>query len=294
MNKKFLLLCILIVLALSIIYFTFYSSQEDYTIIVLPDTQKYSENYPEIFSAQTQWIADTEKEFNTVFVIHEGDIVDDWADQNQWARARNSMDLLEDIPFVINAGNHDRGTNKNLIYFEKYFPLETFREKEYWIDYWGGNSAQIIQVNNEKLLFVNLVVCPDENDLIWIDNIIQQVNHTKAILTTHAYLNLEAKRETHVCNSTENIWEMAKQHENLFLILSGHVHGEAYLLSYNDFNKPVHQMLADYQTEDNGGNGKLRLLHFVPSKNKLEVRTYSPFLEKNFSNPESHFDLELN
>ena len=31
---------------------------EDFTIIALPDTQYYSETYPNIFDSQTQWIVD--------------------------------------------------------------------------------------------------------------------------------------------------------------------------------------------------------------------------------------------
>jgi len=294
MKKKFLVLCIILVIVLTAIYINLDFTPENYTIIVLPDTQKYSESYPEIFSIQTQWIANTQEELNTVFVIHEGDIVDDWDDENQWKNAKESITLLGNIPLALNLGNHDIGSEKDLGYFERYFLTTDFVKRDDLIGYWHGNSAQTIKINNETILFVNLIVCPDEDDLVWTNSILEQTPHSKAILTTHAYLNLDSERETHVCDSTESIWEMAKQHEKLFLILSGHVHGEAYLLSYNDFNKPVHQMLADYQSEGSGGNGKLRLLHFVPSENKLEVRTYSPYLEKNFENPESHFDLEIN
>lgn len=48
---------------------------EDFTIIVLPDTQLYAQNYPDIFTAQIKWIIDNEAEENTVFVTHLGDIV---------------------------------------------------------------------------------------------------------------------------------------------------------------------------------------------------------------------------
>jgi len=37
---------------------------EDFTIIVLPDTQYYSQNQSEHFPAQTQWIVDNEDALN--------------------------------------------------------------------------------------------------------------------------------------------------------------------------------------------------------------------------------------
>ena len=44
--------------------------------MVLPDTQHYSEAFPAIFTAQTQWIVDNRDARNIVFVTHEGDIVE--------------------------------------------------------------------------------------------------------------------------------------------------------------------------------------------------------------------------
>jgi hypothetical protein len=35
------------------------SAASDFTLIVLPDTQHYSDQYPEIYGAQTQWIMST-------------------------------------------------------------------------------------------------------------------------------------------------------------------------------------------------------------------------------------------
>ena len=37
---------------------TFGATDEDFSLVVLPDTQIYAWKYPEIFQAQTKWIAD--------------------------------------------------------------------------------------------------------------------------------------------------------------------------------------------------------------------------------------------
>jgi hypothetical protein len=39
-------------------------------------------------------------------------------------------------------------------------------------------------------------------------------------------------------------------------------------------------MLADYQARHNRGDGWLRLTRIVPASNEIQVRTYSPALEK--------------
>ena len=60
------------------------AAHTDFSIVVLPDTQFYCSDYPDIFSNQTQWIVDNAVSKNVVFVTHEGDIVDTDIDGLQW------------------------------------------------------------------------------------------------------------------------------------------------------------------------------------------------------------------
>ena len=50
------------------------SAVENFTVVVLPDTQYYS-SFPDVFDNQTQWIVDNVQDLNMVFVTHEGDII---------------------------------------------------------------------------------------------------------------------------------------------------------------------------------------------------------------------------
>ena len=73
------------------------SDAKDFTIIVLPDTQKYSDAQSVHFPAQTQWIVDNKDDLNIVYVAHEGDITDNYnADEYEWIYASAAMGLLED------------------------------------------------------------------------------------------------------------------------------------------------------------------------------------------------------
>jgi hypothetical protein len=60
------------------------ASAEDFTIIVLTDTQFYSANYPDIYTSQTQWIVDNREALNIAYVTHVGDIVDNCNQTSQW------------------------------------------------------------------------------------------------------------------------------------------------------------------------------------------------------------------
>ena len=75
----------------------------DFSIVVLPDTQFYSETYPAIFAAQTQWAIDTRSTLNTVFVTHLGDIVNVDA-AGEWANAKAAISLLDPARHAVRAG----------------------------------------------------------------------------------------------------------------------------------------------------------------------------------------------
>lgn len=79
------------------------ASQDDFTIIVLPDTQAYVDpgTYADVFTNQTQWIVDNKDALNIVFVTHVGDIVNNWDNIPEWERSNTSMSLLDGVvPWV--------------------------------------------------------------------------------------------------------------------------------------------------------------------------------------------------
>ncbi|MEZ6048314.1 MAG: hypothetical protein R3C11_22620 [Planctomycetaceae bacterium] len=62
--------------------------------------------------------------------------------------------------------------------------------------------------------------------------------------------------------------------------------------STNDAGEPVHEMLVDYQNLENGGNGWLRVLEFVPAENKIKVKSYSQFLNEFKTEEGEQFELD--
>jgi len=53
----------------------------------------------------------------------------------------------------------------------------------------------------------------------------------------------------------------------------------------------VHTLLANFQGRLNGGDGWLRILEFVPGDNAINVKTYSPTLDRYETNANSQFTL---
>jgi hypothetical protein len=81
-------------------------------VIGLPDTQRYSESFPDIVNAQTQWIVDNREALDIKFVSHYGDVVQHGTGPlapGEYANARVAMSILEtaDVPHGVVSGNHD-------------------------------------------------------------------------------------------------------------------------------------------------------------------------------------------
>ncbi len=115
----------------------------------------------------------------------------------------------------------------------------------------------------------------------------------KVIINTHAYLNTSGLFNTYACSDTRYIYEnLALDHNNVYFMLCGHVSGEYRVTDWFD-ERPVHQLLSDYQNLANGGNGWLRIMRFSPANNRVFVDTYSPSLNDFYFRPSSRFFLEL-
>ena len=83
--------------------------QYDFTVAVLPDTQFYSQQFPETFHAQTMWLAANATREKIVFVSHVGDVVESGGEsRKEWQVATAAFSRLRGkIPFGVVAGNHD-------------------------------------------------------------------------------------------------------------------------------------------------------------------------------------------
>lgn len=303
---------------------------QDFTIIGLPDTQNYSQDFPATYFAQTQWIVDNIASRNIVFVSHYGDVVNvgtDPAEIYQWDNARAAMNTLDQagVPNGVCVGNHDiwgtdgggftgDGYDPDGTNFLLYFGPQHYESNAWWAGASpsGLSSAQLLQVApGRRMLFLHLLIETPAAELAWAQTILNAHADVPCMVTTHRYLfdwrvlgqgryddfnyTFEPLYRHDGIKSNDFWTYFIKPNRQIFWVNCGHCDGEYRQTSTNNAGLPVHEVLADYQTTyGNGGNGYLRTMTFRPDVNQVEVQTYSPTLGSYRTGDESDFVLGVN
>jgi hypothetical protein len=270
------------------------SPPENFTIIVLPDTQYYSSSYPQIFDNQTQWAANNAGGMNIVFVTHEGDLIDGYDVPSEWNNANHSMSILNGhIPWAVAPGNHDVNDVGNTTNFNVYFGTSRFTGKSWYGGAYNNdnaNSFELFTQGTDKYLIFHIQYDPPDAALAWANQTIADYPDRRVIVTTHEFLSGTSRSSI-----GENIWQkFVRPHaDQIFLVLCGHSSREA-RRSDTVNGHTVYQIVADYQGDSNGGNGWLRIHEFHPLEDKIYVKTFSPYLNSYETDSESQFTLDYN
>jgi len=302
-------------------------SKKPFTIILLPDTQKYKHeergSRSHIFENQTKWIVDHVIDKNIVLVLHLGDIVD-YSDAVQWHYASKSLNILNGIvPYVLAVGNHDvsglDGT-KNTRLFNEHFKANHFNKftsrqsdltslRGVFEENHLENSYFRFNFQGDDYIVISLLYCPSDQMLGWANNIVATHPESKIVVITHSYLG---KNNQHVkvgdkqnlsnCetfwpeekgNEGQQIWEkLISKHSNMQFVFSGHLLPRR-LVSKGLNGNMVFEITTNYQNLEHGGNGFLRLLKFFPGGKRVLVQTYSPFLDEYLKDDQNFFEIDL-
>jgi 3',5'-cyclic AMP phosphodiesterase CpdA len=299
-----------------------------FTVAVLPDTQNYSEKFPDTFLAQTNWIVENREARNIACVLHLGDITNHNA-PNEWQAADRAMRVLDGkLPYFMVPGNHDYSENggcrDRTTRLNEYFPVSRFRESPTF----GGvydrepdrteNSYHLFSAEGRNFLVLALEFGPRRDVVRWANEVAAKHKDRAAILITHAYMYFDETRydwkkfgkdqkwNPHnypVAATTdddvsdgEDLWtNLVSRHENFIATLNGHVLGDGLgrMTSTTSGGRGVHQMLVNFQMRPQGGDGWLRLLEFRPDGRTVQVRDYSPTRKQRNESPQNQFSLQL-
>ncbi len=297
-----------------------------FTLVLLPDTQVYSHSYPEIFLAQTEWIA--QQADSITFVLHQGDITDFNSDE-EWENATAALSVMDGkVPYTFVPGNHDMGPKGNASVrdtelLNRYLPYAKYQK----MPHFGGafeegkmdNTYHTFTAGGLGWLILSLEFGTRDNVLRWAGEVIESHPNHRVIINTHDYMysddtrmNIESGhswvpqnygvgKETgdDAVNDGEMIWEkLVSQYPNVVLTFSGHVlnGGTGQLVSTGKHGNQVYQMLANFQSgvqgAENGGNGFLRLVTIDTHAKTIAVKTYSPHVDAYKTEPNQAFTFD--
>ncbi|MDG2222555.1 MAG: metallophosphoesterase [Rubripirellula sp.] len=280
------------------------SAAESFSIVLLPDTQNYSEKYPDTYVSQALWIREQAKSENIKFVIHLGDIVQTSTKKPEWENADRAMRLLDGVvPYSMAPGNHDMVVkNRDSTLYNTYYSPKRFEGRKWYGGHMGetnDNNYCFFEACGMKFMILNLEFAPRDETLNWAASVTKRYPDHRVIVATHCYMRPK-QRDTSCAtaygiagNSGEDMWQkFIRKQPNIFLVVSGHVLGVGLQTSVNDSGGKVLEMLTDYQGLPNGGDGWLRSLRFVPSEDKIHVRTYSPLLDEDNKDLKETFSVD--
>lgn len=299
-----------------------------FTMAVLPDTQHYSEKYPENYLAQSRWIVENRQARNITCVLHLGDITN----RNtvaEWKNAAKAMKQLDGhVPYFFCPGNHDYsaggGCKDRTTLLNNYFPVSQFKDRPTF----GGtydkepdrmeNSFHLFSTHSRDFLILALEFGPRKDVVRWANEVVSKHTKREAILITHAFIYSDdtrydwkkygakqkwnphayavAKATMDDVTDGEELWEqLISRHENFILTLNGHVlnDGLGKFLSATPGGRAVPQVLVNFQMKPNGGDGWLRLLEFKADRRTVEVYDYSPTRKQRNEGKENRITLSV-
>ncbi len=283
----------------------------DYSIAVIPDTQSLTSSYPEKLNAQMQWIKDHAEEQNINLAVQVGDLVNNNGSQTEWNRIKGALEILDGyVPYVFVPGNHDTSSrnttmlNTNLPY-SKYSSESTFGG-----EFENGkmdNTYSFFTMGGKEFMTIALEPAPRTEVLDWANKVAAEYPEKNIIVVTHVYLNYDGNRtnedtkdqpnyENNACTGDE-IWEkFASQHENIVLVLSGHV-GYPDIVVREDKGvngNTVQQIMCDAQFFDSEmqGLGMIMLMTFHENSDQVNINWYSTD-RKMFFRQRNQFALQI-
>jgi calcineurin-like phosphoesterase family protein len=290
-------------------------------LVALPDTQVYSLRMPGVFDSQTSWIARNASDLDIRYVFTLGDIVNNNSDL-EWQRAHAAFSLLDGIvPYALVPGNHDYGPSG----------VASTRDTglNEWFDYdalaavqgFGGsfepgkldNTFHLFEAAGREWIAIGLEWAPRDEVVEWANGVMADHPARLGILLTHAYLNNDDRRYDHTdtehsqdfnpyhydtpgeINDGEELWQKLVRRHRFVMTLNGHVLGDGsgYLASTTDLGNTCHQMLSNYQMNEMGGGGYLRIIEILPDGKTVSVRSYSPLLDRYLMGADQQVAFEL-
>lgn len=239
------------------------------------------------------------------------------AAQAMYLLEKELPDMPYGIPYGVAVGNHDvrpnGDPNGTKIGYSKYFGRSRFEGRPYY----GGayndletneNHYDVFDVNGEGFIVLYLAyndparkdfydAALEEKVYNWGAEVLAKHTNRKAIIVSHSLLRPDtssksnfregvgfAPKQGKFTKQGRRVIEKFKHSPNVFLMLCGHVSGEA-VRKVTFEGRTIYTVLTDYQgrrndpyteKDRNGGNGIMRLMKFNQETKTIHMRTFIP------------------
>ncbi len=282
---------------------------QDPAIVVVPDTQlsyytRYSDEicqFPEVADSEFQWIEDNRASLSAW--LHLGDIVHLNDRLEEWECASDSVSLVSpSLPCALAVGNHDLVHPRDTTNFNAYFPSARFESQPWYGGHFGSlNDNHFIAFTDQGQDFVVVALAwnPVDEAYDWAKSIFESYQDHFGILVQHAYIRSDKSWYPQGLKTHSHLQDVS----NLRLIFCGHdiegypgpnpgVLAESVVTEFIE-GKPRYIILSNYQNIWPGGAVWLRINRFTNNMRRLEVSTYSPWLDESRTGSDSDFSLNL-
>ena len=263
----------------------------DFAFAWITDTQGYTQRYDHHFDQMNQWIVDNAEDWKIKYVMHTGDLIDDWDWEYQWLNADRSMKIFDEagMPYGVLAGNHDvASTVDDRGPYCKYFGEDRVKDQPTFGGSYKNNYGHydLVSQNGQDFIIVYMSWNIYQEEIDWMNEVLAKYSDRKAILCFHAY--------THVSNSVDGLLDyygvmiqkyVVKPNPNVIAVLNGHYFGSTYQTVRFDDNgdgkkdRTVYQICTDYQAMAQGGMQYIKFLYFDLDNDKIYINSYSPYYE---------------
>ena len=303
-----------------------------WTLVVLPDTQRYTiDPWKQIFPATTQWIADNKETRNIQMVLHLGDITGGNKPVT-WQVASQAMAVLDNasIPYSMTTGNHDHdewdpafqsAPNRDTL-LNDFFSVARYQA----MPTFGGtfepgrteNNYHLFSAGGKDYITVTLEWGPRGEVLAWAGDILSKYSDRTALIVTHVYTYSDGTRYDWAAkgkgqiynphcvfyafsaphNGTENVNDGQQIWEKL---VSKHANVRIVFSGHLRWAGARQTSVGDHgqavhemaSAYHDPPEGWIRLVEFLPDGRTVHVKTYSPHLDKYMTDDAQQFVLHV-
>lgn len=252
------------------------TSRGEWTLVVVPDTQHYSQNRANAPVAHMHkafdWLVQIKDRLNIQFVQGLGDITESQSNSWEWDNSSSAWyKLLHQMPHMPVQGNHDSIASMN-----RYFPVSTYAYENWWGGYSSGieNNYALLTIGRENYLFLHLRAHdqyskPGTAPLAWANQVVSNHRNRKVIVATHDIWATRTIRDG-----------LLSKHDNIIMANAGHdCVREAYYTTTGPNGGVSNNFVADFQC-DGQEVMLLRYYIFKPMEDKVDYYTYSPVTDR--------------